>query len=403
MRKPHKIVMLGTGLIGTFYTMSLHQPRGCDRVHVVYSRTEERAKAFAQEWDIPKWTTDLAEAINDPEADVVVIGLPNDLHLEAVRLATEAKKAVFCTKPLGRNAQEARQMLDLVEKSGVFAAYLEDLTYTPKTLKSLDAVQKGALGRVLWVRSRETHPGPHSAWFWDPQRSGGGALIDLGCHCVEIIRNFVGKDIRPTEVMCWTDTLVHQIEAEDHGIALIRFANRSMGQFEVSWAFRGGMDLRDEVSGTEGTIWLNHFLRTGYEMFTAAGRGGYVSEKAESETGWLFPVGDEVNELGYTHMFTDAFDALDSGREPMETFYDGYVVNAILDACYRSAKSKQWEPVELDIWRGKEVSEVEVTGPVIIEGRYLLVKEEKLPDGRLKMILKDRESGKIVERIREEN
>ena len=110
------------------------------------------------------------------------------------------------------------------------------------------------------------------------------------------------------------------------------------------------MDLRDEVAGTEGTIWTNHFLRTGFEMFSSGEGGGYVAEKAETESGWLFPVGDEVGELGYVDMFTDMFDAIDQGREPVETFYDGYVVNAVMDACFRSAASRQWEPVELD-WR----------------------------------------------------
>ena len=154
--------------------------------------------------------------------------------------------------------------------------------------------EQGALGDVTWVRSREAHPGPHSAWFWDGRLTGGGAIIDLGCHCIEIIRNFVGKGNRPVEVMCHTDTLVHPIEDEDNAIALIRFESGAIGQFEVSWTFRGGMDLRDEVAGTHGTIWLNHFLRTGYEMFTAGGGGGYVAEKAETAAGWLFPVGDEV-------------------------------------------------------------------------------------------------------------
>ena len=98
--------------------------------------------------------------------------------------------------------------------------------------------------------------------------------------------------------MCWADTLVHPVDAEDNAVALVAFASGAMGQFEVSWTFRGGMDLRDEVAGTHGTIWLNHFLRTGYEMFTAARREGYVAEKAETAEGWLFPVGDEVAELG---------------------------------------------------------------------------------------------------------
>jgi predicted dehydrogenase len=396
MAEGRRLTMLGTGLIGMFYTMTLHGKRSRDRVQVVYSRTEERARQFAEEWNIPEWTTDLDEAIGHPETDGVVVGLPNNLHLEVVTATATAGKAILCTKPLGRNAAEAKVMLEAVEKTGVFQGYLEDLVYPPKTLKAIESVRNGALGRVLWVRSRETHPGPHSDWFWDVEQAGGGAIIDMGCHCVEIIRNFIGKDQRPVEVMCWADTLVHPVEAEDHGIGLIRFENGSMGQFEVSWAFRGGMDLRDEVSGTEGTIWLNHWLRTGTEMFTAVGQGGYVAEKAEGDTGWLFPVGDEVAELGYTDMFTDILDAWDEGREPMETFYDGYVVNAILDACYKSAGSKQWEPVELE-WRASAKEDAAKSAEA--DERYAKIKEERMPDGRIKLILKDRETGEVIQKI----
>ncbi len=396
MAEGHKLTMLGTGLIGMFYTMTLHRHRGIDRVQVVYSRTEERARTFAEEWDIPRWTTDLKAAIEDEETDGVVIGLPNDLHLEAATLAAQAGKAVLCTKPLGRTADEAQQILNAVEKVGVFGGYLEDLVYPPKTLKALESVNNGALGRILWVRSRETHPGPHSDWFWDINKAGGGAIVDMGCHCIEIIRNFIGKGIRPVEAMCWADTLVHPVEAEDHGIGLIKFENGSMGQFEVGWAFRGGMDLRDEVAGTEGTIWLNHWLRTGFDMFTAVGQGGYVAEKAESDTGWLFPVGDEVAELGYSDMFVDMFNAWDEGREPMETLYDGYVVNAIIDACYKSAKTKQWEPIEME-WRGGEVDRE--TESAETDAQFVTLKTERMPDGRLKRIVKDRETGEISERI----
>ena len=398
-QKNHKVTMLGTGLIGMFYTMTLHNQRGGDRVHVVYSRREERANEFAEEWNIPNATTDLAEAINHPETDVVVIGLPNNLHLNAVELAADAGKAILCTKPLGRTAAEGKAMLDAVENAGVFGGYLEDLVYPPKTLKALESVKNGALGKILWVRSRETHPGPHSDWFWDLEQAGGGAIVDMGCHCIEIIRNFVGKNNKPLEVMCWADTLVHPIDAEDHGIALIRFESGAMGQFEVSWAFRGGMDLRDEVSGSEGTIWLNHWLRTGFEMFTAVGQGGYVAEKAEGDTGWLFPVGDEVAELGYRDMFLDMFNAIDEGREPMETFYDGYVVNAIIDACYKSAKSKQWETVEIDDWRGETDTENMLSEQQDTDGQLAHLKDELMPDGRKKRIFRNRETGEIIERV----
>jgi predicted dehydrogenase len=393
----HSITMLGTGLIGDFYTHTLHSQRGRDRVRVVYSRSAERAAAFKDRWGIPESTTDLVAAVNHPETDVVVVGLPNFLHEEAIGLAARAGKAVLCTKPLGRTAEEARRMLETVEKAGVFSGYLEDLCYTPKALKAVASVRAGAIGEVTWVRSRETHPGPHSAWFWDGRLTGGGAIVDLGCHCIEIIRAFAGKDNRPLEVLCHTDTLVHPIADEDNAVALIRFESGALGQFEVSWTFRGGMDLRDEVAGTHGTIWLNHFLRTGFEMFTAGGGGGYVAEKAETSAGWLFPVGDEVSELGYMDMFTDMFGALDTGGTPRETFYDGYVVNAIMDAAYRSARAHAWTPVELE-WRGGTTARIAAATPETYEGQ-VVIKREVLPDGRAKLILKDPASGDFSDRV----
>jgi len=347
-----RISLLGSGFIGDFYTQALHGKRGRDRVQVAYSRTSERANEFCGKWNIPTATTDLEAAIRDEATDTVIVALPNHLHEQAVTLAAQTGKAVLCTKPLGRDADEALRMLEAVEQAGVFHGYLEDLVYTPKTLKALRAVQDGTIGRVLWVRSRETHSGPHSDWFWNKDLAGGGVLVDMGCHCIEIARNFVGKDIRPIEVVCWGDTQVHPIETEDHAIGLVRYENGAIGQFEVSWSFRGGMDLRDEIVGTEGTIWLNHWLRTGLEMFSAVGTSAYVAEKAESSRGWLFPVDDEANALGYVDMFTDMFDAIEGGHTPRETFYDGYVVNAIVDAAYRSIQSKRWETIGLPIWRG---------------------------------------------------
>ena len=395
MADGHKVTMLGTGLIGLFYTQTLHGRRNRDAVHVVYSRSAERARTFASEHGVPEFSTDLEAAIAHAETDTVVIALPNDLHVEAAELAARHGKAILCTKPLARTAEEAKTMLDVVEHAGVFAGYLEDLCYTPKTLKALRLVQSGQVGDVTWARSRETHGGPHSAWFWDARQAGGGAIVDLGCHCIEIVRNFIGKDNRPLEVMCWADTLVHPIEAEDNGIALIKFESGAIGQFEVSWTFRGGMDLRDEVAGTEGTLWLNHFLRTGFEAFTSGeGGGDYVAEKAETARGWLFPVGDEVSELGYVDMFADMFDAMDTGRQPMETFYDGYVVNAIIDASYRSAESGRWETVELD-WRGTGAERITRAGRAH-DGKTV-IKEETMPDGRRKLILKDEETGSFVD------
>lgn len=397
----HKIAMLGTGLIGRFYTMSLLNFRGRDEIKVVCSSDVGNAQKFAAEFGIPRWTDDIAVAVQDPEIDTIVIGIPNYLHKKAALLAAEAGKAVLCTKPLATSGPEALEMLEAVEKAGVFHGYLEDLVYTPKTLKALDSAQNGALGKVLWARSRETHGGPHSDWFWDKAQSGGGAIVDMGCHCIEIARSFIGKDVRPVEVTCWADTQVHPIDAEDHAVGLVRYENSAIGQFEVSWTFRGGMDLRDEIAGTEGTVWLNHWLRTGFEMFTNVGQGGYVAEKAEGDTGWLFPVGDEVGSLGYVAMFRDMFDSMDAGRPPMETFYDGYIVNTIIDASYKAAESKKWETVDIRDWRGSGYGSAEEITHKDYDADHYLIKEERMPNGSLKLILKNKQSGEISQVIKE--
>ena len=390
--------MLGAGFICRFYADALQGYRSKDKVVSIYARREESATKFAADYNCAHWTTDMEAAISHPDVDVVCIALPNNIHEIAVMLCCKHKKAVMTTKPLGRNSDEAKRMLIAVEEAGIFNGYLEDLVYTPKFIKAQQSVKEGAVGRILWAKSRETHPGPHSDWFCDIEQAGGGCILDLGCHCVEISRSYIGKDIKPIEVMCWADTQVKPIDAEDHAIGLVKYENGAIGQFEVSWTFRGGLDLRDEVMGTEGTIWINSFLRTGFEMFTTGKGGDYISEKSESNSGWLFPVGDELNELGYNHMFMDMFNSMEKGQAPKETFYDGYIVNCVLDAAYRSAKSKLWEPVKLDIWRGKTGLSKE-SHLVEYDKDHYLIKEEMTHYGTKKLILKNKTTGKITEQV----
>ena len=106
-----------------------------------------------------------------------------------------------------------------------------------------------------------------------------------------------------------------------------------------------------------------------------------------------------MSELGYVDMFADMFDAMDAGRQPMETFYDGYVVNAIIDACYRSAESGRWEPVELEDWRGGEAERI--ARPRREHDGKTVIKEETMPDGRRKMVLKDERSGEFADVVAE--
>jgi predicted dehydrogenase len=155
-----RIAMLGSGFIGRFYADSLQGQRSKDKIITVYSRREETAKKFAEDYKCDRYTTNMEEAIAHPDVDVVCISLPNNLHEAAVMLCCKHKKAVITTKPLGRNAEEAKRMLLAVEEAGIFNGYLEDLVYTPKFLKAYESkewcIGPDSLGQIQGNTSRPT-------------------------------------------------------------------------------------------------------------------------------------------------------------------------------------------------------------------------------------------------------
>jgi len=338
-----RLGLLGSGFVATFYMTGLRDVPD-QEVSIVYSRVEEHAKSFAQKWGIRKWTTDMTEAIENPEVDLVVIALPNFLHKEAAILACKSGKNVVCTKPLARNHQEAKEMLDAARKAGMLDGYAETEVFSPAVMKARDVIERGGIGDVFWVRSREAHFGPHANWFWDPSLSGGGALLDMGCHCVAASRYFIGKDVKAVEALAWAETLFHPVKCEDNAVLLVRFEGKQLGQAEVSWSSRGGLDLRNEVYGTKGVIFTDITRGTPITVFTLESTG-YVVEKAEMDKGWVIPCVDEARVYGYHEEMRHFVECVRKGEMPRENFEDGYISNVILDAGYKSMQTKKWERI----------------------------------------------------------
>lgn len=338
--------MLGTGFVANFYMLGLKDVPGVEVV-LVQGR-ENSARRFALEWRIAEIEADLDRAIARDDIDLFLIAQANFMHRETALKLAARKRNQVCTKPLGRNAGEAREMFDAAAASGAIHGYAETEVFAPSVVRAEKAVREGAIGKVLWVRSREAHFGPHTPWFWDRELSGGGALLDMGCHCIEAARYFFGKDVRPVEVMAWGDTLFHKekTQAEDNAFAAIKFENGGIAHLEVSWTARGGLDLRNEVHGTEGAIFTDVTRETPIEMFTL-GSAGYLIEKADLDRGWVKPLPEEAYAYGYQAEMKHFVECARAGRMPRETYEDGWVVNTIVDACYRSMKSRSWEPIDL--------------------------------------------------------
>jgi len=341
-----RIGLLGSGFLSTFYMQGLQNVAGWE-IPVVASPSIEHARAFAQKWNISEATADVHGVIGRKDIDLILIAAPNFAHKDLVIRCARAGKHVVCTKPLARNRHEAREMLDAVQVAGVLHGYGETEVFSPAVMKAREFVDRGGVGKVLTVRSREAHSGPHSDWFWKKELSGGGAMLDMGCHTIEAARYLIGKENKIVEVIAWTDRLVHhdRTDAEDNAVLLMRFEGGQLGQAELSWTARGGLDLRNEIYGTEGVIFTDVTRETPIKVFSRSGVG-YTVEKAESETGWLFPPVDEAWTYGYREEMRHFIECVANGRTPRETFADGHIVNCVLDAAYRSAESKRWESVE---------------------------------------------------------
>ena len=344
--RPVGVGMLGSGFIGEFHTLGLRYVPDA-RVVANCDADPARREAFATRFG-SRPCASIEELCADPEVDLVVVSLPNHLHREAVLAAAAAGRAVACTKPLGRNAVESADMLRAVASAGVFSAYLENVVFNIDIMRMHDMIEAGAIGRVTTFRAREGHSGPHAAHFWDAELAGGGALLDMASHGVEVARYLFGKDLAVTEVFAWGDTLVHgaKTTGEDNAVMVMRFEDGRAATCDVSWSSHGGLEGRFEVNGDAGRMVED--ISVGSMKAFIERPAGYLVEKADADTGWVFPIPDEVRVHGHDMMMADVVDAFRTGRAPGETFRDGYIVNGILDAAYRSMRSRRWEPVSLD-------------------------------------------------------
>lgn len=354
---------VGVGIIGTQFIAEIHA-ESIKRIPdaqlvAVASPTETHVQAFAERHGIPRFFLDYRDLLALPEVDMVVLGLPNDLHARAAIDAARAKKHVVCEKPLCLSLADADRMIEVCKAEGVKLMYAEELCFAPKYVRAKQLVDEGAVGRVYLVKQSEKHFGPHSPWFWDVERSGGGVTMDMGCHGVEFARWILGR--RPaTAVYASMHTFVHREETigDDDAIITIEFGDDALGVAEESWAKRGGMDDRAEIYGSDGVLYAN--LLQGNSILTYSEEGyGYAVEKAPTTKGWSFTIYEEGWNYGFPQEMEHFVACVKHDLQPLVTGEDGRAVLEILFAAYESAGSNRKVPLPfttdarrpIDLWR----------------------------------------------------
>jgi predicted dehydrogenase len=338
-----KIALLGAGFIADIHLESYRRFVPDAEVVAVFSRTFARAEAFGRKHGIPRWFDDLDDAITQSDSEVVDICVPNFLHARAATAAARAGKHVIIEKPLCLTLEEADTMIAVCREHHRKLMYAEELCFAPKYERVRKLVQEGAFGRVYQLRQCEKHSGPHSDWFYDITQSGGGVLMDMGCHGLAWFRWMLGGRPRALSVQAHLQTgLLHRDRTvgEENSVVIVEFDGGAVGVAENSWAKPGGMDDRIEVHGTGGVCYADLFL--GNSALTYSQKGyGYALEKAGGTQGWTFTIFEEAFNQGYPQELSHFIQCVREDREPLVTGEDGRAVLELLYAAYRSARTGQ--------------------------------------------------------------
>jgi predicted dehydrogenase len=288
----------------------------------VASRDEERARAFAESEGIPAWHAGYPALLDDPGVDAVYVPLPNSEHREWTIRALERGKHVLCEKPLGLGAAECREMQAAADANGRVLMEAFMYRFHPRTERLLERVRAGDVGEVRMVRSAfGFHLADRSDIRMRPDL-GGGALMDVGCYCVNVSRTIAG--VEPAEVQAfarWSEGGV-----DEELVGTLRFGSGIVAHFDCSFT----MPVRQfvEVAGTGGSLEAPWAFRPGPVETVIQERRGSAPEREE-----VVPPDDEYRRM--VEHFGDAVLEDASLRYPAS---EGARNMAVIEALYRSAR-----------------------------------------------------------------
>ena len=333
-----RVGLIGSQFVSTIHAESLRTVPQAE-LFAVASPTEDHARQFAEKFGIPHQFTDYRRMLELDEIQMVVLGLPNDLHCQATLDAAAAGKHVVCEKPLCLNIRQADQMIEACRAAGVKLMYAEELCFAPKYVRLKKLLDDGALGAPTFIKQSEKHDGPHAPHFWDVERSGGGVAMDMGCHAIEFFRWMLGKP-KINSVYAQMANQVHaqKTRGDDNALLILEFEGGCIGLAEESWTKLGGMDDRAEVYGSAGVAYADLLHGNAIQTYSAAGYD-YAVEKSGATVGWSFTIYEELWNYGFPQEFAHFVDCVRKDKEPRETGEDGRAVLEGIFAAYQSAGS----------------------------------------------------------------
>jgi predicted dehydrogenase len=378
------VAMIGGGFMGKAHSiayagmpMFFWPAPAIPQRKIVVDINDEMAKAAAERFGFESYSSDWRRVLEDPTIDIIDIVTPNDSHAEIAIAAAKSGKHIICEKPLARNAEESKRMLDAVKEAGVKHMVAFNYRRTPAIALAKKYIEEGSIGRILnfrgtYLQDWSADPNSPLSWRFRSSVAGSGALGDIATHVIDIARYLIG-DI--TEVMATTSTWIKErpvqtgsvdklgtvkargelrkeaVDVDDEVSTLLRFDNGAVGSIEATRNAWGRNNfITFEIHGDQGSIFFNYERRDELQVCFSddpEDRRGFRT----IYTGPAHPYGDAlwpIPALGIGYTETKIVEAHDfiysivNNTEVSPNFYDGYRISVISDAIIESANTDKW-------------------------------------------------------------
>jgi UDP-N-acetylglucosamine 3-dehydrogenase len=298
----------------------------------VCRRDRDKAQAFAARHGGCAHYGSAKDLLDDDNVEAVVVATPTDTHCEYTVLAAQRGRHVICEKPMARSAVESRQMVEACREAGVKLGVAYRRRLFPQVLKARELIAQGRIGRVVCVR---TH---YSGWMsvgpgeWRVAPEIGGAMMEMAVHRLEVLLNFAPAT--PVEVSALVETVHHEWPVDDSDAILLKFSDGTIGIHSTVLCSDPRRDMA-HIDGTEGRIMIDslEFFCDSLRLETAAG----------VEVVTVEPLQDPYMDRP---MIEDFVRAVRDDRQPLCDGGTGFVVQAVVDAAFASAREKRTVAVE---------------------------------------------------------
>jgi predicted dehydrogenase len=338
------------GLVGSGFIAGAHASCYANdlraRVKKVADSDAQKRAEFQARFGVPEATGDWRDLVEDADIDVIDIAAPNFMHAEIAIAAIRAGKALVVEKPLALNLDDGRRILAALRERPVVSLYAENRLFAPVYRKAREYIASGALGDLRILRVNEMGSGPgHGKWFWDKSKTGGGALIDMGIHGLCMAEWLFGEPIVSLQALTASTRAkgAGEEEVEDTAVTIARFRSGAVAQFVCSWAIQGGLDIRTEIFGSGGSVYLD-------QSTTINGLRVYQSEApvaqenrphTASQVGWSYPAVDEWNVKGHSFELRHFVDCFLEGRPTESPLARGFRALQLVSLVYKAAASRR--------------------------------------------------------------